>query len=187
MNIDKLSIDFSFYDLATSGEVSENTAITPDLSLPSYDRFTIGMDMSVFINGKEIKGYIDPYILANFEDGSLQKSDNGDTYSNFYVLSCSCGSAGCASIWDGLYLEKNEKKNTISWIVPEDMGYDKTSLTEKKYTFNLNDYRSVFNETFERLKKKVKDSGWHEEVVEVCHSFAMKDFIEYVESTKSIS
>lgn len=70
------------------------------------------------------------------------------TYSDFYPFTCSCGIAGCASIWDGIYVK--ERKHTIEWRIPENAGYK--FLDKSFYSFNKQQYQ----DEIERLKETLK-------------------------------
>lgn len=70
-------------------------------------------------------------------------------YSEFYPFTCSCGVAGCASIWDGIYVK--ERKHTIEWRIPQNSGYK--FLDKRFYSFDKVEY----NSEIERLKQTLKE------------------------------
>lgn len=180
-NLDNIAIDFHFYNSSTGVEVDKSTVLMIDMSLPSYERESIAVDVILKINGEDIKGYIDPFILKNHSTVDVHKNEKtGELYSNFYVISCSCGEAGCYGIWDGVHIEINEDKNIISWKVPENMGYEGKGLNLSGYTFALNLYQMIFAEALLTLEKKLKENEWNQEVVEVSHGFSVKEFFKHV-------
>lgn len=120
----------------------------------------LGLDL--YINEKKINCFTDmvaflyphkiirdtyhPYDRKRFIDckGKLVM-----TYSDFYPFTCSCGVAGCASIWDGIYVK--ERKHTIEWRIPENQGYK--FLDKRFYSFDKMEYLSEI----ERLKQTLKE------------------------------
>lgn len=80
---------------------------------------------------------------------ATQKETNVE--SNFYPFTCSCGNAGCAGIWNGIFLK--QRKNTISWKIPkplEKFGYE--FLDKSFYLFNKKDYEETLKTAWSEFK-----------------------------------
>lgn len=80
---------------------------------------------------------------------ATQKETNVE--SNFYPFTCSCGSAGCAGIWNGIFLK--QRKNTISWKIPkplEKFGYE--FLDKSFYLFNKKEYEETLKTAWREFK-----------------------------------
>lgn len=91
--------------------------VTPldDYNGEKSEHIFLGLDL--YINEKPINCFTDiiaflysPKIITesyNPYDRKRSTSCKGKmmmTYSDFYPFTCSCGVAGCASIWDGIYV-----------------------------------------------------------------------------------
>ncbi len=199
--LDTLKVEFSFYDIKTGASVTDKTLKKPDMSEELPDRGTIGLDLELFINGEKIKGYIDSYILyPNHQDNkerfrdykvenkALYEAESGDSdseldvsdddYSNFYVVSCSCGEAGCAGIWCGIFIRREDGK--LIWTVPAGEGYEeKTNLRIGEYVFDEKEYEKTFEEALKRIEEKIKAEGWSPEAVEMQSMTNFNEFLEY--------
>lgn len=136
--------------------------VTPldDYNGEKSEHIFLGLDL--YINEKPINCFTDiiaflysPKIITesyNPYDRKRSTSCKGKmmmTYSDFYPFTCSCGVAGCASIWDGIYVK--ERKHTIEWRIPENQGYK--FLNKRFYSFDKVEYLSEI----ERLKQTLKE------------------------------
>lgn len=136
--------------------------VTPldDYNGEESEHIFLGLDL--YINEKPIKCFTD--IIAflypakvitymyNPYDRERSTSCKGklvSTCSDFYPFTCSCGVAGCASIWDGIYIK--ERKHSIEWRIPENSGYK--FLDKRFYSFDKKEYLSEI----ERLKQTLKE------------------------------
>lgn len=198
---DTLKVDFSFYDMKTGGAVTEETLKEPDLSEDFPDRGTIGCDLELFINGEKIKGFIDPYLLYPNHKDNKEKykayreenkkicaeqglepeendSDNSE-YSDFYVVSCSCGSAGCSGIGCGIFISREDGK--LIWEVPACEGYeDKSNLKIGEYVFDETEYEKTFESALRKLEAKIKANGWNPDTVIMFSTVSFMEFLEYM-------
>ena len=102
------------------------------------------LNCEVIIDGSTIKHYTD--VFAFFEsvltNGDCQpyyadKEQRGK-YSRFYPFTCSCGVAGCASIWEGIFTK--HRKYSVEWRIKdkEQNGYD--FIPKAFYSFDKLDY-----------------------------------------------
>lgn len=160
------------YETAEYEETGNNVTI--------YD-----IDCHVEINGKEIKHYTDLFaflrefvnksVVSNYADwyGESYK-DTGTDYiaitkswhynlTNFYPLTCSCGVAGCASIWDGIHVKW--RKKSVEWRIKDKRdGYEK--ITDKMfYSFDRKQYEQEVLTAYQTLCKLVEknpenESSW---------------------------
>lgn len=126
------------------------------------------IDISILLNDKEVKwNSIDIYSLF-FK--SIDCSTNWETgisfYSAFEPFSCSCGQAGCAGIWDGIYVKN--RKHSIEWRAKKQDGYkflDKTfySFSKEQYLFALRQlHKNILFLTEVLGDKFVIDTGYSE-------------------------
>lgn len=143
------------------------------------------VDCRVEINGKEIKHYTDLFaflrefvnksVVSNYADwyGESYK-DTGIKYiaitkswhynlTDFYPFTCSCGVAGCASIWDGIHVKW--RKNSVEWRIKDKRdGYEKI-LDKMFYSFDRKQYEQEVLTAYQTLCKLVEknpenESAW---------------------------
>lgn len=104
------------------------------------------LKVTVVINDIRIGGpaFVDVYSLA------LKSIDHkpywyGETkpcgnWSGFTPWSCSCGEAGCAGIWDGIYVR--ERGYSIEWRAKREDGYG--FLPKTFFNFEKSQYKHAF-------------------------------------------
>lgn len=104
------------------------------------------------------------------------------TWSVFEPFTCSCGHAGCAGIWDGIYVR--ERGYSIEWRAKREDGYG--FLPKTFFNFEKTAYKRAFKvllSDIERLSKEfdlVVDPGYCEDQL-----VTGLDFLKYVkENTK---
>lgn len=160
------------YETAEYEETGNNVTI--------YD-----IDCYVEINGKEVKHYTDLFaflrefvnksVVSNYADwhGESYK-DTGTDYvtitkawryklTNFYPFTCSCGVAGCASIWDGVHVKW--RKNSVEWRIRDKRdGYEKV-LDKMFYSFDRKQYEQEVLTAYQTLcklaeKNPENESAW---------------------------
>lgn len=80
------------------------------------------IQFDVIINGNKIKHHSD-YVAFLLNSRKCKVDCYGDKveYSLFEPFTCSCGIAGCAGIWDGIY--SKHRKRTVEWLIPKGEGY----------------------------------------------------------------
>lgn len=135
------------------------TQIDDEHTEEEYQHIFLSVDL--YINEKKVKCFTDP--LAFLYPYSITTSTYHPydrkrfipckgklvmTYSDFYPFTCSCGVAGCASIWDGVYVK--DRKHSVEWRIPEDSGYK--FLDKRFYSFRKEEYLSEI----ERLKDVIR-------------------------------
>lgn len=142
------------------------------------------LKVTVVINDVRIGGpaHVDVYSLVM--KNTKCKSDWGD-WSAFYPWACSCGDAGCAGIWDGIYVR--ERGYSIEWRAKRDDGYG--FLPKTFFNFEKSQYKHAFDELLAQIVGLcsdypntilVVDAGYCEEQL-----VTGIDFLEYVrENTK---
>lgn len=140
------------------------------------------IDCKVEINGKEIKHYTDLYaflrefvnksVVSNYADwyGESYK-DTGTKYiaitkswhynlTCFYPFTCSCGIAGCSSIWDGIHVKW--RKNSVEWRIKDKRdGYEKI-LDKMFYSFDRKQYEKEVLTAYQTLCKLVENNPENE-------------------------
>ena len=143
------------------------------------------IECKVEINGKEVKHYTDLFaflrefvnksVVSNYADwyGESYK-DTGTDYvaitkawryklTDFYPVTCSCGVAGCASIWRGIHVKW--RKNSVEWRIKDKRdGYEKI-LGKMFYSFDRKQYEQEVLTAYQTLCKLVEktpenDSAW---------------------------
>lgn len=136
-----------------------------DVDSDSYVEDGIGkiLNMEIFINEQLINHYID--IIAFLYPPEIVKDTYNPVYrkdfrsckgklwmkhSDFYPFSCSCGVAGCAGIWDGIYVKN--RKHTVEWRIPENSGYG--FLDKKFYSFRKDEYLAEIDRLKQTLKQR---------------------------------
>jgi hypothetical protein len=113
------------------------------------------LSCEVIINGSVVKHYTD--IFAFFEsvlvNGDCQpdwadKEQRGK-YARFYPFTCSCGHAGCASIWEGIFTK--HRKYSIEWRIKdkEQNGYD--FIPKAFYSFDKVDYLTQIKNAWDTI------------------------------------
>lgn len=143
------------------------------------------IECKVEINGKEVKHYTDLFaflrefvnksVVSNYADwyGESYK-DTGTDYvaitkawrynlTDFYPFTCSCGVAGCASIWDGILVKW--RKNSVEWRIKDKRdGYEKI-LDKMFYSFDRKQYEQEVLTAYQTLCRLVEknpenESAW---------------------------
>lgn len=146
---------------------------------------TYDIDCYVEINGKEVKHYTDLFaflrefvnksVVSNYADwyGKSYK-DSGIGYvaitkawhynlTDFYPFTCSCGVAGCASIWRGINVKW--RNNSVEWRIKDKRdGYEKI-LDKMFYSFDRKQYEQEVLTAYQTLCKLVEknpknESAW---------------------------
>lgn len=144
------------------------------------------LKITVLINGVSIGGptFIDVYslILKNLDHkpywyGETKPCGN---WSQFTPWSCSCGEAGCAGIWDGIYIK--ERGYSIEWRAKREDGYG--FLPKTFFNFGKSQYKHAFDDILTQILGLcsdypntilVVDPGYCEEQL-----VTGIDFLEYV-------
>lgn len=143
------------------------------------------IDTVVEINGKEIKHYTDLYaFLREFVHKKTISNCAeyfGDSYKEvghelvpitkswhynltcFYPFTCSCGIAGCASIWDGIHVKW--RKNSVEWRIKDKRDGYQNILDKMFYSFDRKQYEQEVLTAYQELCKLVEknpenESSW---------------------------
>ena len=148
-----------------------------DNNITKYD-----IECKVEINGKEIKHYTDLFallrefvnksVVSNYTDwyGESYK-DTGTDYvaitkswrynlTDFYPFTCSCGVAGCASVWDGVHVKW--RKKSVDWRIKDKRdGYEKI-LDKMFYSFDRKQYEQEVLTAYQTLCKLVENNPENE-------------------------
>lgn len=140
------------------------------------------IECKVEINGKEIKHYTDlwAFFRESVEKDSISNCSEyfGNTYkevghelvpitkswhynlTTFYPFTCSCGIAGCSSIWDGIHVKW--RKNSVEWRIKDKRdGYEKI-LDKMFYSFNRKQYEQEVLTAYQTLCKLVENNPENE-------------------------
>jgi len=109
------------------------------------------LNILIEINGEFINwNYVDPYILKNYWFDHRSKHIENYKYSCFELFTCSCGVAGCAGIWDGIYIKS--RKHSIEWRMNERDGYK--FMPKKFYSFDKEQYTKAYEDFMNWLKNE---------------------------------
>lgn len=92
-------------------------------------------DISLVLNGEKVSGTFDPYTLS--ETLLLERSEAE-------ILTCSCGNAGCAGIFDGTAVKR--RRYTVEW---RDMD---CGLPKKFYKFKRAEYEAAAAEAIQLMR-----------------------------------
>lgn len=140
------------------------------------------IECKVEINGKEVKHYTDLFaflrefvnksVVSNYADwyGESYK-DTGINYiaitkawryklTNFYPFTCSCGVAGCASIWDGIHVKW--RKNSVEWRIKDKRDGYENILDKMFYSFDRKQYEKEVLTAYQTLCKLVENKPENE-------------------------
>lgn len=86
-------------------------------------------------------------------------------YSGFYPITCSCGEAGCAGIWDGVH--SFHKKNIVKWKITD--GKTRRMLGAKYLSFDRKQYEAEIDKIWKFL---------HENKDEVLYEYGSKSTVQ---------
>lgn len=141
------------------------------------------LTIQIKLNGGVVEwNDIDIYSLAlywmNHEPGQFPEFIR----SAFQPFSCSCGIAGCAGIYDGIYIK--ERKYSVEWRAKKEDGYE--FLPKTFFSFEKHHYASAFNKFFFWLmtqedvdKKLCVDLGYYSG-----DETTVEDFFNWLEKCK---
>lgn len=143
------------------------------------------IECTVEINGKEVKHYTDLYAflrelvnksaVSNYANWSGESYKDTGTYyvaitkawrynlTDFYPFTCSCGVAGCASIWDGIHVKW--RKNSVEWRIKDKRDGYENILDKMFYSFDRKQYEQEVLTAYQTLCKLVEknpnnESAW---------------------------
>ena len=140
------------------------------------------IECKVEINGKEVKHYTDLFaflrefvnksVVSNYADwcGESYK-DTGIEYipitkswhyslTCFYPFTCSCGVAGCASIWDGVHVKW--RKKSVEWRIKDKRDGYENILDSMFYSFDRKQYEQEVLTAYQTLCKLVENNPKNE-------------------------
>lgn len=148
-----------------------------DNNITKYD-----IECKVEINGKEIKHYTDLFallrefvnksVVSNYADwyGESYKYTGTDytpitkswhyNLTTFYPFTCSCGVAGCSSIWDGIHVKW--RKNSVEWRIKDKRDGYENILDKMFYSFDREQYEKEVLTAYQTLCKLVENNPENE-------------------------
>lgn len=142
------------------------------------------LKITVVINDVRVgwKGHVDPYDLAlrNLNHTPVFDGKEYFGWSVFQPFTCSCGNAGCAGIWDGIYVK--ERGHSVEWRAKLENGYG--FLLKSFFNFEKQQYKQSFDDLIAQIvglcsdypsTVLVVDAGYCEEGL-----VTGLDFLEYV-------
>ncbi len=134
------------------------------------------------INGKEVKHYTDLYAflreflnksaVSNYANWSGESyKDTGTGYiaiakawyynlTCFYPFTCSCGVAGCASVWGGIHVKW--RKNSVEWRIKDKRDGYENILDKMFYSFDRKQYEQEVLTAYQTLCKLIEKSPKNE-------------------------
>ena len=176
VNRDKIKIIVSEYSWEEHEEIYNEEL--EDFEETGNNVIKHGIECKVEINGKEIKHYTDLYaFLREFVNKSVVSNcadwygesykDTGTEYiaitkawrynlTDFYPFTCSCGVAGCSSIWDGIHVKW--RKNSVEWRIKDKRDGYENILDKMFYSFDRKQYEQEVLTAYQTLCKLVEKS-----------------------------
>lgn len=130
------------------------------------------LSLHLELNGKPVNFYTCPHSVAFRWNQSTrawyrecrEKWGIKDCdWSVFHPFTCDCGVAGCAGIWDGIYVKI--RKHTVEWRLKPDSGYD--FLNQRFYSFDRVQYEKTHKDFMKWLDRHKEDR--HTRFVELGH------------------
>ena len=140
------------------------------------------IECTVEINGKEVKHYTDLYAflreLVNKSAVSNYANWSGESYKDtgtgyiaitkawyynltcFYPFTCSCGVAGCASIWGGINVKW--RKKSVEWRIKDKRDGYENILDKMFYSFDRKQYEQEVLTAYQTLCKLVENNPKNE-------------------------
>ena len=112
-----------------------------DVNCGPYQHTTNYVSAEIIINNQKVDCFVDYFALFHdvLDKGYTNPfwSEGQGTDSNFYPFTCSCGNAGCASIWNGIF--SKHRKYTVEYRIKDKRdGYN--FLPKSFYSFNKQEY-----------------------------------------------
>jgi len=172
MIYDTLSFSVTKKDMTPSEETM--------LAYPDDTKYLKGKQLikiTVQLNAKDVNwNYVDPY---TFFFKSLDDTPYWETkpspYSAFEPFTCSCGSGGCAGIWDGIHVKV--RGHSIEWRAKKEYGYK--FLEKNYYNFSKTQYIEALTNLYKTIQKLslelgdnfIVDPGHHEGSMTTGHQF----------------
>lgn len=102
------------------------------------------LDTTLLINNTPVNCYTDPFSFLFYWKESTNRQYNihynivAKDDSEFYPFTCSCGIAGCASIWNGILVKW--RKNTVEWRLADKVKDGYNFLDKSFYSFDRKEY-----------------------------------------------
>ena len=118
-----------------------------DIDCEPYQHTTNYVSAEIIINNQKIKSFVDYFALFYdvLDRGYTNPfwSEGQGTDSNFYPFTCSCGIAGCASIWNGIF--SKHRKYTVEYRIKNKELNGYSFLPKSFYSFNKKAPKRFFN------------------------------------------
>lgn len=140
------------------------------------------IECKVEINGKDVKHHTDLYAflreLVNKSAVSNYANWSGESYKDtgigyiaitkawyynltcFYPFTCSCGVAGCASIWGGIHVKW--RKKSVEWRIKDKRDGYKKILDKMFYSFDRKQYEQEVLTAYQTLCNLVENNPENE-------------------------
>ena len=113
-----------------------------DVDCEPYQHTTNYVSAEIIINNQKIKSFVDYFALFYdvLDRGYTNPfwSEGQGTDSNFYPFTCSCGNAGCASIWNGIF--SKHRKYTVEYRIKNKELNGYSFLPKSFYSFDKQEY-----------------------------------------------
>lgn len=162
-SLDKIDLKFQFIEI-------------PKEQRSQYNSFHSQLSLKFSLNGQEFNTPIDNYVLID-SINDHRWGDNNE-YSEFYIITCSCGVPSCNNIHNGIFIESNE--DTITWKIPPDEGYEKylNLFSKDTYIFDKNEYIKTFS-LLPQVLEKVTKNGWNNKDISFNGNSSLQDIVDY--------
>lgn len=144
--------------------------------------YSLLLKVAIEINGVVIKSqHVDVYSLALYWSDHTPSRDKNYPYSAFYPFSCNCGVAGCASIWDGIYVKS--RKHSVEWRASKADGYK--FLPKRFFSFDKAQYLKAQRNFLFWLKMEAFAEYDYKMCVDLGHytgdETTVEDFFRFIE------
>ena len=151
-----------------------------DIDCEPYQHTTNYASAEIIINNKKVDCFVDYFALFQdvLDKGYISPfwSEGQGTDSTFYPFTCSCGNAGCASIWNGIF--SKHRKYTVEYRIKDKRdGY--SFLPKSFYSFDKQEYIDQIVKAWKYLNDLDKSftDGFE-------HPFDLYETLSYIEEHK---
>lgn len=151
-----------------------------EIDCPPYQHTTNYISAEIIINNQKINEFVDYFALFYdiLDKGYISPfwSEGQGTDSNFYPFTYSCGNAGCASIWNGIF--SKHRKYTVEYRIKDKRdGY--SFLPKSFYSFDKQEYISQIVKAWKYLNylDKSFEDGFE-------HPYDLYESLSYIKEHK---
>ena len=130
-----------------------------DIDCKPYQHTTNYISAEIIINNHKINEFVDYFSLFHdiLDKGYTDPfwSDGQSIDSTFYPFTCSCGNAGCARIWNGIF--SKHRKYTVEYRIKDKEFNGYSFLPKSFYSFDKQEYIDQIVNAWKYLNSLDKD------------------------------